>query len=94
MAKMKEIKLTDEQIERIADELWDRFLHSKEGKKMLGDKIDQMEKLLEFTISKRLMRMIQFTKEDQAKLCAISEIMKCNYYEKIKKIVEEEQQEG
>lgn len=84
--KQEEFGLSEEQIERIADELWDRFLHSEEGRKMLEDKINQMEKLLEFTISKRLMRMIQFAKEDQAKLYAISEIMKANYYEKLKKI--------
>ena len=88
--KQEEFGLSEKQIERIADELWDRFLHSEEGQKMLEDKINQMEKLLEFTISKRLMRMIQFAKEDQAKLYAISEIMKANFYEKLKKLEEKE----
>ena len=86
----EEIKLSEKQIERIVDDLWSKLVCSNEGKSLLDEKIGEMAKNLDFMITKRLMKKIRFAEEDQAKLYAISEIMKANYYEKIKKLEDDD----
>ena len=86
----EEIKLSEKQIERIVDDLWDKLVCSNEGKSLLDEKIDTMAKNLDFLITKRLMRKIRFAEEDQAKLYAVAEIMKANFYEKLKKLEDDD----
>ena len=77
-----EIKLTDEDVERIVEELFSR----KEFEKMFNQRFKWLEDICQMRIAKE----IGFAVEDQAKLYAISEIMKANYRAKLHKIEEDE----
>ena len=77
-----EIKLSDEDIERIVDELF--------RSKQFEDLFNQRWKCLNDICQMRIAKQIGFAVEDQAKLQAISEIMMANYRAKLHKIEENE----
>jgi hypothetical protein len=74
-------KLSETDIERIVDTLW----LDKRFKKEFEKRIKFLEDYLRLKLSKE----IHYTAEDQAKLYAIAEIMKSNFYEKLRKKEEE-----
>ena len=74
-------KLSETDVEKIVETLW--------GDKRFQDEFQKHINLLEQYLQTKISRQIKFTVEDQAKLAAISEIMKANYYEKLKKMEEE-----
>ena len=76
-----EIKLSDEDIERIVDELFRR----KEFEEMFNQRYKWLQDICQMRIAKE----IGFAAEDKAKLYAISEIMKANYRDKLRKIEED-----
>lgn len=73
-----ELSKTD--VEKIVENLW--------GDKRFQDEFENHINLLKQYLLTKLSRQIKFTVEDQAKLAAISEIMKADYYEKLKKMEE------
>lgn len=75
-------KLSETDVEKIVETLWDD--------KRFQDEFEKHINLLKQYLQIKLSRQIKFTVEDQAKLAAISEIMEANYYEKLKKMEDEE----
>lgn len=75
-------KLSKTDIEKIVETLWKDKRYNDE----FNDRIKMLERYLQVKLSKK----ISFAVEDQAKLYAISEIMKANYYEKIKKLEDDD----
>ena len=74
-------KLSDTDVVKIVETLWDD--------KRFQDEFENHIDLLKQYLQKKLSRQIKFTVEDRAKLAAISEIMKADYYEKLRKMEEE-----
>lgn len=74
-------KLSEADIEEIVDAL----CKDKRYNDAFTKRIDLLKQYLQIKLTKQ----IKFTVEDQAKLAAISEIMKANYYGKLKKMEEE-----
>ena len=74
-------KLSKTDVEKIVETLWD----DKRFRTEFEEHINLLEQYLQMKLSKR----IEFALEDQAKLNAISEIMKADFYDKLKKIEEE-----
>lgn len=74
-------KLSRTDVEKIVETLW--------GDKRFRSEFEKHINLLEQYLQVKVAKRIEFAVEDQAKLAAISEIMKANYYEKLKKMEEE-----
>ena len=74
-------KLSKTDVEKIVETLWNDKRFRTEFEKHL--------ELLEQYLQMKIVKRIGFAVEDQAKLYAISEIMKANYYDKLKKMEEE-----
>lgn len=78
--KDNKIILSDEQIEQIENDMFEKF------KGYVDEQWQTMAKILEFKFIQRFEREIHFTKEDKVKYECIRKIIDTNTYELLKQI--------
>lgn len=80
-SRSKEVSLSDQDIERLAEQI----MQNKLFEKQMSKEWERIQDYLELMIAKR----IGWAIEDQAKFRAINDILSANYREKLKKMEEE-----